>query len=171
MPVRQKEGSALHGVARKGGKSLASKSGKGVKGGKNIQATKHLAAHKNIFSGLGKAAKKAAPPLAGVRKKPRKRPGTLALMEIRRYQKSTDPLIPYAPVVRLVRQIIQDVSSSQSQGGLRLQEKGAHALREGAESYMVGLFEDANLCAIHGKRITVMPKDVHLSRRIRGETA
>ena len=111
------------------------------------------------------------PAASSGRKKPRLRPGTKALREIRKYQKSTDPLIPYAPFCRLTREIMSDVSSSQSQGGLRLQQQGAHALREGTESYIVSLFEDSNLCAIHGKRITIQTKDIQLARRIRGERA
>ncbi|VDM81827.1 unnamed protein product [Strongylus vulgaris] len=46
-----------------------------------------------------------------------------------------------------------------------------HAKREASEAYLVGLFEDTNLCAIHAKRVTIMPKDIQLARRIRGERA
>ena len=44
-------------------------------------------------------------------------------------------------------------------------------VQEAAEAYLVGLFEDTNLCAIHAKRVTIMPKDIQLARRIRGERA
>ena len=43
--------------------------------------------------------------------------------------------------------------------------------QEASEAYLVGLFEDTNLCAIHAKRVTIMPKDIQLARRIRGERA
>ncbi|GBF89026.1 histone [Raphidocelis subcapitata] len=84
-----------------------------------------------------KAARKSAPATGGVKKPHRYRPGTVALREIRKYQKSTELL----------------------------------ALQEAAEAYLVGLFEDTNLCAIHAKRVTIMPKDIQLARRIRGERA
>ena len=54
---------------------------------------------------------------------------------------------------------------------LRFQGSAVLALQEAAESYLVGLFEDTNLCAIHAKRVTIMPKDIQLARRIRGERA
>ena len=52
---------------------------------------------------------------------------------------------------------------------LRFQSQAILALQEATESYLVGLFEDTNLCAIHAKRVTIMPKDLQLARRIRGE--
>ena len=85
-------------------------------------------------------------------------------MEIRRYQKSTDLLIRKLPFQRLVREVSQDFKSD-----LRFQSTALLALQEAAESYLVQLFEDTNLCAIHAKRVTIMPKDMHLTRRIRGE--
>ena len=95
----------------------------------------------------------------------RYRPGTVALREIRRYQKSTELLIRKLPFQRLVREIAQDFKSD-----LRFQGSAVLALQEAAEAYLVGLFEDTNnLCAIHAKRITIMPKDIQLARRIRGE--
>jgi histone H3 len=92
------------------------------------------------------------------------RPGTVALREIRRYQKSTELLIRKLPFQRLVREIAYDFKSD-----LRFQSSAVAALQEASESYLVGLFEDTNLCAIHAKRVTIMPKDVQLARRIRGE--
>eukprot|EP00984_Skeletonema_dohrnii_P034608 scaffold33607_cov84-Skeletonema_dohrnii-CCMP3373.AAC.2 len=111
-----------------------------------------------------KAARKNSPTSAGVKKKHRYRPGTVALREIRRYQKSTDLLIRKAPFQRLVREIVQDFKSD-----VRFQTTAMLALQEAAEAYLIGVFEDANLCAIHAKRVTVMPKDIQLARRIRGE--
>lgn len=94
----------------------------------------------------------------------RYRPGTVALREIRRYQKSTDLLIRKLPFQRLVREIAQDVKND-----LRFQSTALHAMQEAAEAYLVSLFEDTNLCAIHAKRVTVQPKDMQLARRLRGE--
>ncbi len=52
---------------------------------------------------------------------------------------------------------------------LRFQSHAIMALQEASEAYLTALFEDANLCAIHAKRVTIMPKDIELARRIRGE--
>ena len=105
----------------------------------------------------------------GVKKPHRYRPGTLALMEIRRYQKSHELLIRKLPFQRLVREIALDVVPKGFQGEIRFQSQAIMALQESAEAYLVGLFEDSNLCAIHAKRVTIMPKDIQLARRIRGE--
>jgi histone H3 len=113
-----------------------------------------------------KAARKSTPASGQVKKTHRFRPGTVALREIRRYQKSTDLLIRRLPFQRLVREVAQDFKSD-----LRFQSSAVMALQEAAEAYMVGLFEDTNLCAIHAKRVTIMPKDIQLARRIRGEKA
>ena len=102
----------------------------------------------------------------GVKKPHRYRPGTVALREIRRYQKSTELLIRKLPFQRLVREIAQEFKTD-----LRFQGSAVLALQEAAEAYLVGLFEDTNLCAIHAKRVTIMPKDIQLARRIRGERA
>ena len=101
---------------------------------------------------------------AGVKKPHRYRPGTVALREIRKYQKSTELLIRKLPFQRLVREIAQDFKTD-----LRFQQSAVMALQEAAEAFLVGLFEDTNLAAIHAKRVTIMPKDVQLARRIRGE--
>ena len=92
------------------------------------------------------------------------RPGTTALKEIRHFQKGTALLIRRLPFQRLVREIAQDFKTD-----LRFQMAAIKALQEAAEAYLVGLFEDSNLCAIHAKRVTIMPKDIQLARRIRGE--
>ena len=98
-------------------------------------------------------------------KKPhRYRPGTVALREIRKYQKSTDLLIRKAPFQRLVREIAQDFKTD-----LRFQSTAILALQEASEAYLVGLFEDTNLCAIHAKCVTTRPMDIQLARRFRGE--
>ena len=111
-----------------------------------------------------KAARKSAPTSGGTKRPHRYRPGTVALREIRRYQKSTDLFIRKAPFQRLIREIAQDFKSD-----LRFQSTAVLALQEASEAYLIGLFEDTNLCAIHAKRVTIMPKDMLLARRIRGE--
>jgi histone H3 len=111
-----------------------------------------------------KAARKSAPISGGVKKPHRYRPGTVALREIRKFQKSTELLIRKLPFQRLVREIATEYKSD-----LRFQSQAVLALQEAAEAYLVGLFEDTNLCAIHAKRVTIMPKDIQLARRIRGE--
>ncbi len=112
------------------------------------------------------AAKKTAPASAtgGVKKAHRFRPGTVALREIRKFQKSTDLLIRKLPFQRLIREIASEFKSD-----LRFQSSAILALQESSEAYLVSLFEDTNLCAIHAKRVTIMPKDMQLARRIRGE--
>ncbi|KAM3849664.1 histone H2A-like [Diretmus argenteus] len=112
------------------------------------------------------AARESAPATGGVKKPHRYRPGTVALREIRRYQKSTELLILKLPFQRLVREIAQDFKTD-----LRFQSSAVMALQEASQAYLVGLFEDTNLCAIHAKRVTIMPKDIQLARRIRGERA
>jgi histone H3 len=113
-----------------------------------------------------KAARKKSPSSGGVKKPHRYRPGTVALREIRRYQKSTDLLIQKLPLQRLVREISQDFKHD-----VRFNATALLGLHESAEAYLVKLFEDTNLCAIHAKRVTIMPKDIQLARRIRGERA
>jgi histone H3 len=111
-----------------------------------------------------KAARNLARSFGGVKKPHRWRPGTVALREIRIYQKNTDLLMRKAPFQRLVREIACLMKSD-----LRMQSTALLCLQEAAEAYLVGLFNDTNECAIHAKRVTIMPKDMQLARRIRGE--
>ena len=111
-----------------------------------------------------KAARKSSPTSGAVKKPHRYRPGTVALREIRKYQKSTELLIRKLPFQRLVREVAQDFKND-----LRFQSSAVMALQEAAEAYLVSLFEDTNLCAIHAKRVTIMPRDMQLARRIRNE--
>jgi len=129
---------------------------------------KHVAtkAARKSLGGANKTTSSQSSGSGGVKKPHRFRPGTVALREIRKYQKSTDLLIRKLPFQRLVREIAQDYKTD-----LRFQSSAIAALQEASESYLVGLFEDSNLCAIHAKRVTIMPKDLHLARRIRGERA
>jgi histone H3-like centromeric protein A len=105
-------------------------------------------------------------------KKRRYRPGTVALREIRKYQKSTDLLLRKLPFARVVREIALDMTTDMNEygdTGLRWQSSAILALQEASEAFLVHLFEDANLCAIHAKRVTIMTRDIHLARRIRGQ--
>ena len=111
-----------------------------------------------------KSTLKKSPSTGGVKKPHRYKPGTVALREIRRYQKTFHLMIPKLPFQRLVREIAQDFKTD-----LRFQGSAILALQEASEAYVVGLFEDTNLCGIHAKRVTIMPKDIQLARRIRGE--
>jgi histone H3 len=133
---------------------------------------------KAVAQKSAKTSRKTAPSGGGIKKPHRFRPGTVALREIRKYQKSTELLIRKLPFQRLVREIAQEFKTD-----LRFQSSAVAALQEASEaflfylvyelyffsSYLVGLFEDTNLCAIHAKRVTIMPKDIQLARRIRAE--
>mmetsp|Transcript_26279 Transcript_26279/g.36314 ORF Transcript_26279/g.36314 Transcript_26279/m.36314 type:complete len:138 (+) Transcript_26279:65-478(+) len=101
--------------------------------------------------------------LQNVPAKRRFRPGTVALREIRKYQKNSDKLIRRLPFQRLLREITQQFMID-----LRYQQSAIDAIQEAAEAYLTELFQEANLCAIHAKRVTIFPKDMQLSRRIRG---
>jgi histone H3 len=109
-----------------------------------------------------KSARKATSATGGVKKPHRYRPGTVALREIRRYQKSTELLIRKLPFQRLVREIAQEFKTD-----FRFQATAMLAIQEAAEAYLVGLMEDTNLCAIHAKRVTIFPKDIQLAKKIR----
>ena len=109
--------------------------------------------------------KKTAPAEGGMKRKNRVKAGTNALREIRRYQKQMTTLLPRAPFQRLVR----DITSGVGGHDLRFQSQALVALQEATEAYLVGLFEDTNLCCMHAKRVTVQQKDMQLARRIRGD--
>ena len=104
------------------------------------------------------------PTSGGIKRPDRYRPGTVALREIRRYQRSTELLIRKMPFQRLCREIAQDLKSD-----LRFQSSTVMALQVAAEDYLVGVFEDTQLCAIHAHRVTIMPRDIQLAKRLRGD--
>lgn len=106
----------------------------------------------------------ATPTGVAKKKKHRFKAGTVALREIRKYQKSTDLLIRKLPFQRLVREILQ--SNLIPGVEFRLQASALAALQEASEAYLTSLFETSNLCAIHAKRVTIQPKDIRLTRRI-----
>ena len=99
----------------------------------------------------------------GVRKPFRFRPGTVALRQIRKYQKSTELLIRKLPFQRLVREVAQKIDNT-----LRFQSTAILALQEASEAFLVTMFEKVNLCAIHGNRVTIKPKDILLWKRMMG---
>ena len=139
---------------------------------KKILAEKREEKRKKAAARMAKKGGKKAPK-GGVKKRYRYRPGTVALKQIRQYQKTTELLIRKLPFQRLVREIASDseVIKSPLCGKVRFQSAAIMALQEATEAYLVGLFEDSNLCAIHARRVTIMPKDIQLARRIRGERA
>jgi len=98
--------------------------------------------------------------------KRRYRPDTVALRDIRTFQRSGKLLISKLPFQRLVREVAQKYSNAP-----RFQASAVLALQEAAEAYLVGLFQDAQLWSVYAKRVTVMSKDIQLARRIRGERA
>lgn len=95
----------------------------------------------------------------------RYRPGIKALKEIRHFQKTTDRLIPAAPFARVVREVAQECAGMN--GEIRFQTEALLALQESAEAFLVAMFEQASYLAVHGKRVTLMPRDIQLWRRIR----
>lgn len=112
-----------------------------------------------------KTAKKSATPIVQPIKKPHRfRPGTVAARDIRKYQKSTELLMRKLPFQRLIKSIAHEIKSDS-----RFQSSAVLALQEASEAYLVGLFEDTNMCAVHSNRVTIMEKDILLARRIRGE--
>ena len=136
--------------------------------GKSSLKPKSKMAGSKIDSKVAKAQplgnKKTAPAAGGMKKNFRWRAGTVALREIKRYQKATNMLLPRAPFHRLVRQICSGIDSD-----IRFQSQALVALQESSEAYLTGVFEDSNLCAIHANRVTMMKKDMDIARRIRGD--
>ena len=113
--------------------------------------------------------KQANPKRYGGKKPRRHRPGAAALKEIRKYQASTHLIIPKRPFQRVVKEIAQRIGEEKKIPDLRFQSHAIHALHEASEAFLVGVFEDANECCIHAKRVTLFPKDIHLAMRIRGD--
>ena len=101
------------------------------------------------------------PEVGGVRKPRRWRPGTVALRQIKKYQKSTDLLIRKLPFQRLVREVAQKIDPT-----LRFQSTAILALQEASESFLVTMFEDVNVCSLHAGRVTIQTKDIKLWNRM-----
>jgi len=121
---------------------------------------------KTKTTSVNKSTKKAAKSAEGGKKKRRFHPGTVALRQIRKLQKSTKVLMRKAPFQRLVREL-----ASGHKEGLRWQASAVAAVQEATEGYTVGLLSDSNLVALHAKRVTLQVKDIQLARRLRGERA
>jgi histone H3 len=129
------------------------------------QTLKHNKGAKSprIGKSIPQKGRKNAPTTGGGEKKPHRfRPGTVALREIRKYQKSTELLIRKLPFQRLVREIAQDFNTN-----LRFQAESIMALQDATEAQMVNDIENSNLMAIHAKRVTLMPKDIQLLVRVK----
>lgn len=92
------------------------------------------------------------------------RPNNLCLKEIRRFAKGPDMCIRRLVFQQVVKEITWEIDNS-----YRFHSQAILAIQEAAEAYMIGLFEDTNICASHAKRVTIYPKDMQLARRIRGE--
>ena len=101
---------------------------------------------------------------SGAKKARRWHPGTVALREIRKFQKGTALLVQKAPFQRLVREI-----STQHKQDLRFQSSAILAIQEATEAFVVSVLADTNLCAIHAHRVTIQAKDLHLALRLRGD--
>ena len=123
--------------------------------------------HVECTSRITESGRKMGKTPKGVQVKPRRfRPGTVALREIRKYQKSTELLIRKLPFQRLVREVVWNLDKDRT---LRLQSTAILALQEASESFLVNMFEDVNHCCLHAGRVTIQPKDMRLwNRMIRG---
>ena len=106
-------------------------------------------------------------PKGKVRKPRRFRPGTVALRQIRRYQKTTELLIRKLPFQRLVREIVYEMRGT----SWRFRPQALLALQEAAEDFLINMFDQCNHIAIHGKRRTVMVKDIQLWVRLHDFTS
>ena len=126
--------------------------------------TKETARVKKALGSKKAKVAKAAGAASGVKRAHRWRPGTVALREVKKYQKSTELLIQKAPFQRLVREL-----ASAQKEGLRFQSSAVLAIQEATEAYVISLLADTNLSAIHAKRVTIQPRDVQLALRLRGE--
>ena len=138
----------------------------GKKGRANIKS----ASVNSKAAAMNSNVKSVAP--SGIKKKQRYRPGTVALREIRKYQRDTKLVCPKAVVIRLVRSIATELANKTVfKGGVRFEARAITAFHEAYEAFVVNLMGDGQLESIHGKRITLMTKDIELARRIRGERA
>ena len=128
----------------------------------NVQVVPH--APPNSFSNYPQPRKMEEDEQKKQRKKRRYRPGTKALREIRNYQKTTHLLIPKQPFQRLVKEIAQGI-----RGDFRFTPQSIAALQTAAEEHLRQVFDDTNLCCLHGRRVTIQPRDMKLATRIRGD--
>ena len=113
--------------------------------------------------------RKRAPPTGGVKKPHRYRPGTVALREIRRYQTTTDTLIPKRSFQLLVQEVVQNECRIRGIECKRIQSMALLGLQTACEQYVIELFSQTQIAAIHGKRITIQPKDMSIVLQFRGD--
>ena len=169
-PTSEDSGSASAGAALSGGPDVhsLSRGGTGGKGGKGAKGGH--ASHAATQALSGPRSLRLTPQAAQDKpvKKRVMKPGQRALKEIKRYQAHTELVIPKLPFQRLVRDIAQGATGSSAASGLRFQSQAVLALQEAAESFLAGFFEDAYLCCLHARRVTLMVKDMQLAARIRG---
>lgn len=130
-----------------------------------LEFEKHTAPNLRVPTQLG--AQRVAAAAAKQKRRHRFRPGTVALREIRFFQKTTDLLMRKRPFWRLVRELAQDLSTDAGISEVRFQTAALAALQEATEAYIVGVLEDANMCCIHAKRVTLFQKDLQLAQRMR----
>ena len=126
-------------------------------------AVKSKATKRSLGQKKGKKSAAGSAP-AGAKKAFRWKPGTVALRQVKKLQKSTELLIAKAPFSRLVREIAES-----HKAGLRFQSSAVAAIQEATESFVISLLGDANLTALHANRVTALPRDLQLVRRLRGE--
>jgi histone H3/H4 len=101
------------------------------------------------------------------KKRKKRKPGVVALRQIKYYQNSTDLLIRISPFQRLVKEIADQLVAGNGEK-YRWKLTALEALQAATESYLVALMEDTNKAAIHAKRVTIRPEDLHLVRSVRG---
>jgi len=143
-------------------KATPVQSGTSSSRGKSVEGMRHPSKVVTKAARMSRPSRK-----ADAAKKPRYRPGTVALSEIRKYQNSNELLIRKLPFQRLVRDIAQEITRGGNKEELRFQSTAILALQEAAEAYLVRLFEDSQMCAIHAHRVTIMPRDMRLALRFR----
>ncbi|EPB70245.1 core histone H2A/H2B/H3/H4 [Ancylostoma ceylanicum] len=129
-----------------------------------IPLSRRLETKRKLHSG-----EKAKGTTGAIAVKRRAKPGVKALRDIRHLQRTTELLIPRLSFQRVVRDITNKICAKRVIDDLRWQSNALLALQEAAEVYLTCMFEDSNLAAIHARRVTIMPKDMHLVRRLRGE--
>ena len=157
--------------SRTAGKAKAAKGATKAKAGGKGKKSKRPVVHYQYYGGAKKRAKRAreggeGEGRGGQKKEPRKKPGQVALREIRHYQKTTEILLRRLPFQRLVRDVSGHIDDNRWTNG-RWKAEALHALQEAAEAYIVSLLEDTHLIALHTRRVTVFPRDLALVRRIR----
>ena len=108
--------------------------------------------------------------MGGVKKPRRYRPGTVALREIRKYQTTTDTLIPKLSFQRLVKETVCNVCRLRGLPPMRIQSTALLALQVACEDHLVDMFQKSQVAAIHGNRVTLQPKDMHIVQYFGGDT-